>query len=657
MSSIPASQVARVLPQVLNAGGNPLAFNGLFLTLNPRVPVGTVLNFPNDGNSVDDYFGPASQESTWADIYFLGHDTSTIKPDSLLFARYTAAAAAAFLLGGPVNTLTLSQIQAMQGDLTVVVDGYPHTASGLNLSAATSYSAAAALIAQGLNASQPVAASVTGAIAPATAAVTASIAGNVMTVNAVASGTLVPGAILTGPGVAAGTTVTSQLSGLPGGTGTYAVSVAQVLPNSSISATYGVLTVSAVASGSLSVGQTLTGGGVTAGTRITGLGTGAGLAGTYFVSPSQTASSGTLTAAATPIAVSYDAISGGLQITSGITGAASSIGYATGSLAAPLMLTQGTGAVLSLGADATTPGAFMEGIVDLTQNWVSFTTLFDPDGGSGATAQRMLFATWNNSKNNRYAYVCWDRDASPTVTQPATTSLGYLLQQSGLSGTIPIYEPSDLGHAPFICGFIASIDFQARNGRTTAAFRQQSGLVAGVSNARIASNLAGDPQVAGSYGNGYNFYGAYATANQGFVFFNRGTVSGKFQWIDSYINQIRLNNQLQLAMVNLLTQVNSIPYNTEGYAMVEAAWLDPIQEAVNFGSIRAGIPLSNLQKSEIRSAAGLDIADTLFQRGWYAQILDAAPQVRQGRASPPCRLWYTDGQSIQAITLASINIQ
>ncbi|KMO33924.1 hypothetical protein VQ02_19925 [Methylobacterium variabile] len=508
-----------------------------------------------------------------------------------------------------------------------------------------------------MNASQPVAASVTGAIAPATAAITASIAGNVMTVNAVMSGTLVPGAVLTGSGVAAGTTVTSQLSGLPGGPGTYAVSAAQVVPNASLSAAYGVLTVSAVSSGSLSVGQTLTGAGVSAGTRITGLGTGAGLAGTYYVSPSQTVSSGTLTAAATPIAVSYDAISGGLQITSGITGGASSIGYAAGSLAASLMLTQGAGAVISLGADATTPGAFMEGITDLTQNWVSFATLFDPDGGSGATTQRMLFATWTNSKNNRYAYVCWDRDASPTVTLPATTSLGYLLQQSGLSGTCLVYEPSDLGHAPFVCGAIASIDFAARNGRTTLAFRQQSGLVAGVSNARIASNLAGDPQVAGSYGNGYNFYGAYATANQGFVFFNRGTISGKFQWIDSYVNQIRLNNQLQLAMMNLLVQTNSIPYNVEGYAMVEAAWLDPIQEAINFGSIRAGIPLSNLQKAQIKSQAGLDIADTLFQRGWYAQILDAAPQVRQGRASPPCRLWYMDGQSIQALTLASILIQ
>jgi hypothetical protein len=55
------------------------------------------------------------------------------------------------------------------------------------------------------------------------------------------------------------------------------------------------LTVSAVASGALGVGQVITGTGVTAGTKITALGTGTGGAGTYTVSPSQTVASTTLT--------------------------------------------------------------------------------------------------------------------------------------------------------------------------------------------------------------------------------------------------------------------------------------------------------------------------------------------------------------------------
>jgi len=58
-----------------------------------------------------------------------------------------------------------------------------------------------------------------------------------------------------------------------------------------------VMTVTAVTSGNLAVGQTLTGSGVTAGTTIVGLGTGTGGAGTYNVSASQTVASTTITGA------------------------------------------------------------------------------------------------------------------------------------------------------------------------------------------------------------------------------------------------------------------------------------------------------------------------------------------------------------------------
>ena len=56
------------------------------------------------------------------------------------------------------------------------------------------------------------------------------------------------------------------------------------------------LTISAVTSGNLKVGSTISGSGVTAGTTITALGTGTGGAGTYTVSASQTVSSTTINA-------------------------------------------------------------------------------------------------------------------------------------------------------------------------------------------------------------------------------------------------------------------------------------------------------------------------------------------------------------------------
>lgn len=156
--------------------------------------------------------------------------------------------------------------------------------------------------------SPPQAASVTGAIAAAsTVSVTGSIAevsGNstspsitALTVTAVGSGTLVPGGILSGSGVTTGTRIVSQLTGTTGGIGTYEVDTPQTVASTTIAQAYGVLTVSAVGSGTLGIGDVLSGSGVTSGTKIVSLGTGVGGTGTYNVTPSQSASSTTITAA------------------------------------------------------------------------------------------------------------------------------------------------------------------------------------------------------------------------------------------------------------------------------------------------------------------------------------------------------------------------
>jgi hypothetical protein len=76
-----------------------------------------------------------------------------------------------------------------------------------------------------------------------------------------------------------------------------------------------VLTVTAVTSGILSVGQTISGSGVTAGTKITALGTGKGGVGTYTVGTSQTAASTTITA------TSASVVAGGSNTGTGAMGA------------------------------------------------------------------------------------------------------------------------------------------------------------------------------------------------------------------------------------------------------------------------------------------------------------------------------------------------
>ncbi|MVW80177.1 DUF3383 domain-containing protein [Bordetella sp. 02P26C-1] len=341
------------------------------------------------------------------------------------------------------------------------------------------------------------------------------------------------------------------------------------------------------------------------------------------------------------LTVTYDAQRAAFVIASKTTGAASLVSFATGTLAAQLRLTQDTGAVVSAGAPAATPAAAMNAIERITQNWVAFTTLFPLD-----TAGHMGFSEWVNAKGDRYVYAGWDNDIQAEA-QGSTTTWGAQLKAGKYSGSVPCYYPNAQLSA-FVLGAIASIDFMRRNGRITLAFKGQDGFVPNVTDATVATTLKD---------NGYNFYGDYATANDQFQFFYPGQISGKWQWIDTYVNQVWLNNALQLALVSLLTSVNSIPYNTEGRALIDASCLDPIQDAVNFGAMRAGVRLSNSQKSQINSAAGLDISNVLQTQGYYLQVLDATPQVRAARGTPPMTLWYMDGGSVHNINLASIAVQ
>lgn len=122
-------------------------------------------------------------------------------------------------------------------------------------------------------------------IAAATSSVTGSISDNLLTVTAVGSGTVYPGTTISGTNVASGTKIVSQASGTAGGVGTYYVSIPDqsVAAGTTISGTYGTLTVGGTVTGAFVVGGTLSGTNVVAGTTLTAFITGTGGAGTYAV--------------------------------------------------------------------------------------------------------------------------------------------------------------------------------------------------------------------------------------------------------------------------------------------------------------------------------------------------------------------------------------
>lgn len=583
MSTIPVSEVVRVTPGVLAAGGSAANLTGLVLTKNTRVPIGTVAQFASV-DAVSLFFGPTAAEVQNATKYFAGFDNSNKKPAKILFAQYPLAAVAAYLRGGNISGLSLSQLQSLSGTLSVTIDSVVKTGS-VNLSGATSFTNAAEIIAAALD------------IAGATAAtVTGSIAGTTFTAASGLTGTLAPGQQLTGSGIDPDTTILSQLTGTTGGLGTYQVSI------------------------------------------------------------SQTAGSTTVTAHAP--AVNYDSVSGAFSINSATTGASSTITFGSGAMATSLLLTSATGAVVSPGADAAVPATFMSALTQVTRGFASWMLNFNPDVSGNDI--RYAFAQWNGTQNNRFCFEAIDDDSAPAVTVPATSSLAYRIRSTGISGTsvnwqtksTDILNPTaaiDYGSlAAFACGYGASIDFSQTNGRVTAKFRKQSGLVPTVTDQTVFDNLVA---------NGYNTYGAYADGDDQFIWYADGVVSGDFLWLDTYLNQIAINTSFRNALVRLLQGAFSIPYNAAGRATIAAALQDPINTYLNFGAFRAGVTLSASQIAAVNASAGRNIADTLTNQGWYLLIGDASPEVRQARGSPPITFYYVDGESVQEIDMASIVLQ
>lgn len=146
MSNIPISQIVQINPNVIGAGGAQGSLDGLLLTQDAGVPVGQLRVFYR-ASDVADFFGPDSAEYAGAQVYFAGLIGGGQQPASLNVGRFALDAAGAAVYGAPLN-LTLAQLQAMSGTLTVTT-ATTQTSSTINLAAATSFANAATLMTAG----------------------------------------------------------------------------------------------------------------------------------------------------------------------------------------------------------------------------------------------------------------------------------------------------------------------------------------------------------------------------------------------------------------------------------------------------------------------------------------------------------------------------
>lgn len=578
--SIPASAFVNVIPNVSSAPGNPLALNGLILSIAAALPFGSPVPFV-DAASVSVYFGPTSREYLMSQTYFAGLTNSTLKPTNLYFNRYAKTAQSAFMRGGK-NSLTLAQIQA---------------------------------------------------IIPAVSTSSGSISTTTLTIGVMSSGTFVNGMLLTGAGITTGTRIVTQLTeavpGVFGGAGTYQVDISQTVSGP------------IVVTGAYDLTITLDGTPHTAASVNLS-------ASTSF----DDAAARVATAYANSIVGAYASNFGSYVLTSPTTGALSLIGYGSGALATALGLTAATGAVISQGSAISVPSAVMDAVLLTTTNWVAFALAFEPDSASNVYTLKQAFANWNGANPGRFVYVATDANTATLAANGATINTFAQWAHANSSGTTVQYDDATLdpngATAAFVLGAIASLDFNARAGRTVLHLKRGSGIPVSVSNLTDYTNLTT---------NWANAYADVATPNDFRNVYVNGFISGDQGFIDNYVDAVFFDSQLQLALLDGLANTNHIPFTEDGAQTLRHMCKPAIKQMVDFGGIQKGVELTPAQINDVNTAAGKIIDKVLFDVGYYVSFPIPSAQIRVARGPWPGRIWYTNGEGVQSIRLTATNIR
>lgn len=348
-----------------------------------------------------------------------------------------------------------------------------------------------------------------------------------------------------------------------------------------------------------------------------------------------------LTTKGAGVTVAYNSVNDAFTITSTAVGEQESITVPTGTAAVALGFNAET-ATVSAGENATDVVGSMTTLTRQFQNFVTFTTLAEPED-----ADALALANWVSAQANAgtmYLYVVWD-SSKANLDATNTTVIAEQIKALNATGTTVVYPSYNI--AAFVMGTAASIAWDQINSTITFAFKAQSGLAADVTDTQHSVALLG---------HGVNFIGNYATRNDSFVFFYNGQMFGRWSWIDTYLNACYLCNKLQVQLMAMFTSNRRIPYTSAGYAIIRANCRDVIEAAINNGVINKGVTLSNAQKSALTSELGGDFSDEIYNNGYYLQVLDATAQARQQRVSPPCNLVYTYGGAVQKLTLPAIAV-
>ena len=274
----------------------------------------------------------------------------------------------------------------------------------------------------------------------------------------------------------------------------------------------------------------------------------------------------------------YEADLGRFVLTSVATGSDATIGYATGSLAATLGLSEGSnGAILSDGSAITTGLNALKESAELTNNFLSFTYL------SSIAGEEEAIAAWVKAQNVRYMWSLGVTSAN------ASTMASALSEYDGVGLTLN----ADCVFLPM--AIAAAINYDLPNASVDFMYQQAAGITASVTSAE-------DQEAYDAIR--VNYYGTTQQAGNLISFYQDGKLQGSIASMGIYVNEAWLKDALFTSILNLRLSLDSLPANETGLAYVKTAIQEIIGKAQNNGVISAGKTLDATQKAYVGQITG-----------------------------------------------------
>jgi len=294
--------------------------------------------------------------------------------------------------------------------------------------------------------------------------------------------------------------------------------------------------------------------------------------------------------------VTYNATRKSFDLVSGTVGAGNVIVTAgSPDLSVPLGWT--TGAIFADGAASETITQTLTRSADISTNFASY--LFQR---ALSTTEHAESAAWNDTQNVSYIYLV------PTNSATAAATSAALLPISGSAVTLSNLATEYPEMAPGMV--LAATDYAKVNAVENYMYQTFSLTPS------VQTNADADLYDALRI----NYYGRTQTAGQSIDLYQRGVMMGGAQDpvdINVYANEIWLKDAMTAQIMSLLMNLNRVPANSRGRAIMLAGMQSVISRATRNGVISVGKLLDTTQKLYIGQVTGDDLAWRQVERIGY----------------------------------------